>query len=257
MVRIFAVLAFLAISGATALAWRAPAPGGVQQPKPDATDRLRETIDFEGFVDPKLTLEGALEYLTDRYEINFDVDECAFMDDKEDKENKQSILDEPIATRPIPKMFKVTLEHVLKKILSRLPTPSGATYLFRGNTIEITTRKAAAKEVLGSAELPLPPLVTKKIEKRVLSDALDDVSKLTGVSVVLDVSEAETAKKPVSAKFMNVPIDTAVKLLADMADLGTIRLDNALYVTTRDKAKALRKEQQGSRKKPMKPRSDD
>jgi hypothetical protein len=41
----------------------------------------------------------------------------------------------------------------------------------------------------------------------------------------------------------NVPVDTAVKVLADMADLGFVRLDNLLYVTSREKAARLRAEQ--------------
>jgi hypothetical protein len=256
MVRSAAVLVFFTIPWATALAWLAPGPGDMAQPKREAADRLQDTVNSEGFDDPKFTLQNAFEYLMDRYEISIDVNEHAFAD-LADRDDEKSVLDFEIAQKPIPKMFNATLEQVVRKILSRLPARYGATYLIRGNRIEITTSKAAAKEILGNEDLPLPPLVTKKIDKRLLSDALEDVSSLTGVSVVLDVSVAEGAKKPVSAKLMNVPIDTAVKLLADMADLGTLRIDNAIYVTTRDKAKRLREEQQqGTRKEKAMPRAE-
>jgi hypothetical protein len=254
MVRLYTFLIFVAVSGTTALGWRAPAPGNAPQPKPSAADQLAQTVNFDVWAnaDPSLTLEQALEYLTDRYELNFVTNERAFEDEAEEANNER-VLDFQIATKPIPRMFKVTLEQVLRKILSRVPAQFEATYLIRDNIIEITTRKAAAKEVLGNADLPLPPLVTKKIDKRLLSEALEDVSKATGVSVVLDVGVTEAAKRAVSANLMNVPIDTAVKLLADMADLGAIRLDNAIYVTTRDKAKVLRKEKpEGARKKQSK-----
>ena len=41
-------------------------------------DRLADTVNFDGFDDPKFTLQDALEYLADRYDLSFDVDEKAF-----------------------------------------------------------------------------------------------------------------------------------------------------------------------------------
>ena len=38
---------------------------------------------------------------------------------------------------------------------------------------------------------------------------------------------------------LNVPVDTAVRVLADMADLQPAFLDNVIYVTTRENAKRL------------------
>jgi tetratricopeptide (TPR) repeat protein len=122
-------------------------------------NRLGDIVDFEGFDDPKLTLEGALEYLNDRYELNFEVLEPAFRDAGY---AEKSVLDEPIATKPIPKMFKVTLAAVLRKILSRITTPPGheATYLIRRDHIEITTANFATAEksvrVYPVADLVIP-----------------------------------------------------------------------------------------------------
>ncbi|HMF11889.1 MAG TPA: VWA domain-containing protein, partial [Gemmataceae bacterium] len=36
-------------------------------------DKLSESVNFDGFDDPKMTLQDALEYLTDRYDLSFDV----------------------------------------------------------------------------------------------------------------------------------------------------------------------------------------
>jgi hypothetical protein len=81
------------------------------------------------------------------------------------------------------------------------------------------------------------PLVYAIFEKRPLEDALRELSELTDVSVVLDASRAkETARLPVTATFKNVAVDTAVRLLADLAELKMVRVDNVLYVTTAENA---------------------
>jgi hypothetical protein len=108
-------------------------------------DKLSETVDFGGFDDPKMTLQDALEYLTDRYDLSFDVLEPAF---RAAGYTDKSVLQEPIAAQPIPKMRGVSLATVLRKILSRITTPAGqeATYIIRRDQIEITTATFAVAE---------------------------------------------------------------------------------------------------------------
>jgi hypothetical protein len=232
-----------------------PAQGPAMGPR--LADKLRETVDFGGFDDPKMTLQDALEYLTDRYDLSFDVDEKAFTQET-GKNPPRSVLQEPIAVMPIPKMRGVTLERVLTKILDRVDVASGATYLIRKDAIHITTGSAASKEVLSDSQRKLPPLVHRNMEKRLLKDALDEVGELTQRTVVLDESVGDKAKETVSAKFQNTPVDTAVRVLADKAGLTMVRLDNVLYVTTHEKAKALREEiQRENGERRRMPRADE
>lgn len=245
-----AIAVLLALAGGGGPA-QGPAMG------PQRAEKLREYVDFGGFDDPKMTLQDALEYLTDRYDLAFDVDEKAFAE-AIGKDHPRSVLLDAIASQPIGKMRGVTIESVLRKILSRLDVPSGATFLMRRDVIWISTGRAASKEVLGDSERDLPPLVHKNMEKRLLKDALDEVGDLTQRTVVLDESVGDKAKETVSAKFQNTPVDTAVRVLADKAGLTMVRLDNVLYVTTHEKAKALREEiqrEQGERRRM--PRADE
>jgi len=53
----------------------------------------------------------------------------------------------------------------------------------------------------------------------------------------------------VTATLNNVPIDTAVLILSDMADLRPVALDNVLYVTTSENAEYLRARQEEQRKR--------
>jgi type II secretory pathway component GspD/PulD (secretin) len=85
------------------------------------------------------------------------------------------------------------------------------------------------------------PLVSVVFEKRPLTEALKELSTLTDVSIVVDSRAGE--KEGNTATFKNVPLDTAVRVLADIAGLSSVLIDNVLYVTTRPNAKALEAEQ--------------
>jgi hypothetical protein len=234
----------------------APAQGPA---KVQITDRLAERVEFCGFDDPKLTLQDALDYLTDRYDLSFDVDEKAFAK-AFGKDKPKVALAEPVANPPLPKMRGVTLELLLRKLLTRLDVESGATFLIHRNQIVITTGSAASEEVLGDSERPLPPLVHRIMEKRLLKDALEEVAEQTEITVLLDESVGDKAKETVSAKFYNTPIDTAVRVLADKANLSMVRLEKALYVTTHEKAQALRDElarERGERAREHMPRAEE
>jgi type II secretory pathway component HofQ len=149
-------------------------------------------------------------------------------------------------------MFDVRLDTVLRKLLSRVPTTSGATYIVRDNHIEITTGKALREEILGNSDRPLLPLVSARFNGLPLSDALRTLSEQTSFTITLDPRATEQGKTPLTTRLINVPVDTAVRLLADMAGLRSVQLDNVLYVTTPDNARTL-EEEQAKRKDPARP----
>jgi hypothetical protein len=66
--------------------------------------------------------------------------------------------------------------------------------------------------------------------------------------VLVDPRPAEKIKTGVTAKLKNVPLDSAVQLLADMADLKAVLQDNVLYVTSKENAKDLEADFRGQQK---------
>jgi hypothetical protein len=207
-------------------------------------DKLTQTVNFDGFDDPKMTLQDALEYLTDRYDLAFEIDRAAFA--KFDVKNAAQF---EIAREPIEKARGVRLKHVLNKIVARLPEAAEPTFIFQGDAILVTTRKAASKRILGDENRPLPPLVHFKFENQPLKLALDDVAGLTDTAVVLDDSIAEKAGETVSARFVNTPVDSAVRVLAGRYNFTSLRIDGVIYVTTREKAAKLREDMEKEGKK--------
>jgi len=223
---------------------------GAQETKPvaDLRSRLNQRIDFKGFDDPKTTMGEALDSLT-KYGVTLDVNDNAFRE-----EMIQDVTSCPVAEKPIPKMSNVTLETALRKVLIRVP--GDATFVIRRDVIEITTEKAWEAELLHASRQNRPlPLVNMELDKKPLGEALKQLSAAADVSVVLDIRAAEAGSTPVTANFIGVPLDTAVRVLANMAGLQSARLDNMLYVTTTENAKVIQQEQKEHRpvKKKKKP----
>jgi hypothetical protein len=130
-----------------------------QQPEPFAppTSRqcrrareLRETLvrpsQFDGFDDPKMTLQESLAVMVSRYGLEFQVNVPAFY-----YENFKEVEKTPIAEeKPIPKADRILPGKILEMVLARVPVPTGAVFVIRPQGyIEITTRRAVAAELLG------------------------------------------------------------------------------------------------------------
>jgi hypothetical protein len=222
----------LIVSGAVAwFASGAPAPPAKPEVSPAAA--LHRRLDFAGFEDPKITLQEALDKLAEVYGVKFEVNEKAFK-----YENVPDVLRVEVATTPIPAMKNARLEDVLRRLLQRIGVGSGAVYLVRRDGIEITNGTFRIAEVWGGHRGPFLPLVHRKFEKVPLDEALKELSDLTEFNIVLDGRTAERGKTPVTASFLNTPLDTAVQFLADMADLRSLQRDNLLYVTSKENATA-------------------
>ncbi len=210
----------------------APAPpaSDLRQAVPKRTleirDALSRVVKFAGYDDPKINLDEALGQLSDKYSLTFSVNENAF-----EADGVPNVLHTEIAAvNPIPPSIG-TLDAVIKKILSRV-RGTEAVVVLRGDCCEITTRAALRKEFYGGRADDFP-LVIALFEDRTLEDALNELARVYGRTVVLDPGAASRARH-VRAALMNVPLDAAVGLLAHMARLTVQRVGTALYVTTPD-----------------------
>jgi hypothetical protein len=91
-------------------------------------------------------------------------------------------------------------------------------------------------------------LTNKQLRQRVSVDCdgtpfattIKQLAADTGANVVLDPRLKDKANAAVTLKLDDVPLETAVRLLAEVADLGAIRMNNVLFVTTAERAEKLR-----------------
>ncbi|MGH7171062.1 MAG: hypothetical protein ACRELG_12355 [Gemmataceae bacterium] len=219
----------------------APLRAGESAAGREMRHRLSTTINYPGLDDPRATLNDALDQMSKRYNLTFDIKEKVFEDDGV----KELVGRVPITDSvPIPPMH-TTLAKVLQKILRKVPANSGATYLLRNDVIEITTMDAIRKEFFAERPAtpgPLPPLVCGAFDKVPLEAALKELNQYG--NIVLDARAAKEGQMPVTADLANVPLDTMVRMFADMAGLAVVPLDNALYVTSKDNARDLLEERE-------------
>jgi hypothetical protein len=112
----------------------------------DLHDNLVRPSQFNGFDDPKMTLDEALEFMTKRYGLRFRVNEIAFRYEQVNEVGKT-----PIAEQPIPRSRDLVLPgKVLELLLARIPVPSGAVFVVRPQGyVEITTRRFVLAELQG------------------------------------------------------------------------------------------------------------
>jgi hypothetical protein len=226
-------------------AQKAPAPAGKEkqaQPRDrDFRAALRKVYDFKGIDDPKTTLIDALTMLAEKNGVAFDVNERAFK-----FEGFNDVLNLPIAENTPLKKTKAPLATVLKKFLERIPVPSGATFVIRRDAIEITTAQLLRHElkilVPADAESDqgliesLPPVVWEQFSDEPLKDALQKIAEAADVTVLIDPRVGRKTEAKITATIRNLPLEAALELLADMAELAVAPKANGYYVTTRENA---------------------
>jgi len=208
--------------------------------------KLASRVNFSGYDDPRTTLQDAMDNLNDKFGVRFDLDEMAFRSAVGDR----SLLQEPIATTPMPPMRDVQLEAVIRKVLARLASQPGRepAYLIQGDAILITTAEALVTKVWGSNYRgPMFPLVHPQFDEKRLDEVIKELADASGHNITIDKRLGSKVQVPVSISMTNAPLDTVIRLLADMTDVDTVFLDNVIYVTTKENAeiwnKKLQKEQ--------------
>jgi hypothetical protein len=96
-------------------------------------------------------------------------------------------------------------------------------------------------------------LITRQLRQRVSLDcdgtefaaAARQLAADTGANVVVDPRLGDKGKKAVTLKLDDVPLESAVRLLAEVADLRAVRMSNILFVTTPERADKLRPDADG------------
>src|SRR5439155_17726545 len=134
-----------------------------------------------------------------------------------------------------PKLLSVKASTVLQLLLVQIR----GTYLIHSEYIEVRPIESLRPE-FWKQWTHLAPTVNAEFTGQSLDVALRQLSDTSGINVVLDVRAGDKAKISVTAMLHGVPIDTAVMILADMADLKSMVFDNVLYVTTKENAEQLK-----------------
>jgi RNA polymerase sigma factor (sigma-70 family) len=232
-------------------------PAVVERPLADTLTQIRKVLDTKVEFDNNVqntTLRDILAILERRYRIQFTVDERAFQDAGVGGDaGVENVLDTKIGE--IDPMH-TSLDRVLRKVLSRIPR-TRAMYLVRNDCIEITTTKAVRAELGPQSLNPLDdeptedggsvmPLISEDFARADLKDVFKKFSASSGYNVILDprAQQEKGPKAEITIQLLNVPVDVAVALVAEMSSLTVVRRANVFFVTTESTAKNMRKEEE-------------
>ena len=163
-------------------------------------------------------------------EVLFAVDEEGFKDEAPDAPN---VLEAEIRLKNLP--AKTTVMHMLRHVVKQLPVKSA--FVIRAGKIEIVPLARTTKEYMFNQTFHVD------FSDRKLDAALEELSELTGVSIVMDARAKQKAATTVTARFHDdVALQDAVRMLTDMAELKIVYLVTGMYITTPEHAKEMQKE---------------
>jgi hypothetical protein len=109
------------------------------------------------------------------------------------------------------------------------------TYAIVGDAVVITTEDMAIYRQLRQR-------VNVDCDRTQFGDALKDLARQAGTNLLLDPRVHKDAQTPVTLQLDDVPLETAVRLMCEMADLKPVRMGNVLFVTNKGRAAELRQE---------------
>jgi hypothetical protein len=138
-----------------------------------------------------------------------------------------------------PVVLKVTkgkLRTALRNMLNR----HNLGYAILGETVLITYADLAVQRQMGQ-------MVSVDLDKVSLVDALGRLAKETATNLIIDPRVMKEAKSEVSLQLDEVSLETAVRLIAELTGLKSMRLENVLLVTSEKTAHKLRIEQRENR----------
>jgi len=212
-----------------------PSPYRDSSPAHELRQKLSQPITLEKGIGPSATLNDALELLSDRYGLTIIVDSNAFAAIGVQKVEETAV--------QMPRMSGVPLATVLRLLVGQVKGDTYVgTYQINNDYIEVTTTYHQFMSPMSMAESGRPnvPSVTVEGRGQTLEEAFAYLADTTSINVVLDARVRDRARRTtLSTSLRAVPMDTALRILADMAELGVAINDNVFYITDVDNARAM------------------
>jgi hypothetical protein len=191
-----------------------------------AIERIRKALDLPIVLDfSGQSLMEVLMHLREKSQVEFNIDQVGLA---MVGVNVDAGAGEPIVV----KSNGGKLSAALRKLLAG----QQLTYVIFEDSVLITTPELATQRQMRQR-------VNLDLDEVPLAKAVRDLGRNYAFNVVIDPRVTKQAQRPVSLTLDGASLETGVRLLAELADLKAVRLDNVLFVTTEERADKLRKEE--------------
>jgi type II secretory pathway component GspD/PulD (secretin) len=198
----------------------APAPGEITSRSVGPVEKIRKELDRTINLDlDQQPLALAINQLHEQTRINFVIDRFTLA---------QNNVDPDQATVNL-KLKDIKVRSALRSLL----TPYNLNYAILGDTVLISSDEVAMLRQLRQR-------VDIDLEKVELAKALKQLARQTGTNLVVDSRVGKDAQAQLSLQMEDVPLETAVRLMAEMVNLKPVRVGNTLFVTSKAYAGELR-----------------
>jgi hypothetical protein len=225
--RAAAVGAALAWSLSAALASAAPAapPPGDKDKAATPAEAARKALNAPVTIKiDHQPLNAAVDMLREKTKVNFVLDSMTI----------QNTFGWTVDQPPTP--VDVDLKDVkLKSALRTILSPYTLSYAVIGDTVVVTTEDVAIARQMRQR-------VNVEFDKVEFGQALKQLGRDTGANLLIDGRVEKEAKNAVSLDLEDVPLETAVRLLSEMAGLKPVRIGNVLFITDKKNAAELRQD---------------
>jgi hypothetical protein len=199
----------------------APVTPESDSPKADnPVEKARKALDQTRDLDiVDRPLPEAITLLREQTKINFVLDTNTIM----------AFLGDPNSFAVTVKQKNVKVRTALRTMLS----PYHLSYVIVGDSVIVSTEEMALQRQLRQR-------VSVDLDAVPLGDALKKLARETATNLLIDGKVKKDADTAVSVQLDDVPLETAIRLLSEMAGLKPVRLGNVLYVTSKANAAEIR-----------------
>jgi type II secretory pathway component GspD/PulD (secretin) len=204
-----------------AMAFAAPTPADARDKEAAPAEKIRQQLDQPMTLEiTDQSLNAALKQIREQTKINFVVDKFTM---------QQTGMD-PEQLLVSAKLKNVKARSCLRTVLA----PYNLGYAILGDTILISTDDVVMRRQLKQR-------VNIDVDKMELAAALKTLSRDTATNLLLDTRVPEKdATTEVSLQMEDVPLETAVRLLAEVVGLKPVQVGNVYLVTTKAIAGQMR-----------------
>ncbi len=224
-------------------------PAGKTSDKATAADKLRAnldknvTLDFSG-----QSLTEVLNHFRDKTGITLHVDQVALMQIGIDMGGGiPGGFFPPGGAAPMqPQLQLKATNEKASQVLRKLLNSHQLTYILFEDAVLVTTEEIALMRQMRQR-------VSVDLDEVPFNKAVRSLAKSHGINLVIDPKVAKQAEAPVSLQLESTGLETAVRLLAELANLKSVRMGNVMFITTPEKAEKIRKEEPQQLDNPFNP----
>ena len=202
-----------------------------------AIDKLRQGLDKTITVDyAGQTLAEVLKHLQDKTGVPIDLDPMA---------SANMAGDPLVPPGGAPTLIKIkATNEKASQVLRRFLNVHCLSYVILDHGVFVSHYEdAIARQYLQRVNVAVEDVPFKK--------AVRDLAKKHGINLMIDPKMMKQADTAVSVELDNVSLETAVRMLAELANLKTARMGNAVFITSEEKAKKMREEEQSQFDNPL------